>query len=184
MTSRDPDVAEHRPALGPITYTFSPTLPAIRLARHVLANWLELLPGVDVDGIDDLLIAGSELVTNAVRHASGHSAAVSLRARTEGDAVVVEVEDDGDGFAWPVAHVMADVVVHDENGRGLFIVEALTDDLEVCAARGRTTVRCIKRGMLRHPPTSDDPDLSARFRAESHPGDSNRTSRTSPSRNT
>lgn len=176
MTSSDPDVVEPRAVLGPITYTFSPTLPAIRLARHVLANWLELLPGVDVDGIDDLLIAGSELVTNAVRHARGPSAAVTLRARTEGDAVVVEVEDDGDGFAWPVAHVMADVVVHDENGRGLFIVEALTDELEVCAARGRTIVRCTKKGMLRHLPTSDDPGLSARFRAESHPGDSNLTS--------
>lgn len=176
MTSPDPDLAGQRTALGPITYTFSPTLPAIRLARHVLANWLELLPGVDIDGIDDLLIAGSELVTNAVRHAGGPPAVVTLRARTEGDAVVVEVEDGGDGFAWPVAHAMVDVVVHEENGRGLFIVEALTDDVEVSAGRGRTTVRCTKRGMLRHPPTSDDPELSARFRAESHPGDTNLTS--------
>ena len=98
---------------------------------------------------------------------------MTLRARTDGDGVVVEVEDDGDGFAWPVDHVMADLVVHNENGRGLFIVEALTDDLEVCAARGRAVVRCTKRDMLRHPPTSDDPGLSARFRAESHPGDTN-----------
>jgi len=90
----------------------------------------------------------------------------------------------GDGFVWPVAHGMADVVVHEEHGRGLFIVEALTDDLEVRAAQGRTIVRCRKQGMLRHPPTSDDPGLSARFRAESHPGDTNRTAPRSASRNT
>ena len=86
MTPPDPSEAEHRPALGPITYTFSPTLPAIRLARHVLANWLELLPGVDVDGIDDLLIAGSELVTNAVRHATGPSAAEEISITRRGSA--------------------------------------------------------------------------------------------------
>jgi hypothetical protein len=67
----------------------------------------------------------------------------------------------------------ADVVAHHEHGRGLFIVDALTDDLQVLSVRGRTIVRCTKRGMLRHLPTSEDPDLSARFRAESHPGDTN-----------
>lgn len=177
MTSPDDAATEHLRELGPISYTFSPTLASIRLARHVLANWLELLPDVDVDGVDDLLIAASELVTNAVRHARGAAAVVTLRARSEGDAVIVEIEDDGDGFAWPVAHVLADVAAHDENWRGLFIVEALTDDLEVCNAPGRTIVRCTKRGLLRHAPTSDDPGLSARFRAESHPGDSNLASR-------
>jgi hypothetical protein len=76
---------------------------------------------------------------------------------------------------------MADVLADDESGRGLFIVEALTDDVEVLVSQGRTVVRCLKRGML-HQPAADDTDLdatesadlSARFRAESHPTDSNR----------
>jgi anti-sigma regulatory factor (Ser/Thr protein kinase) len=167
--------------LGPIEYRFSPSLPAIRLARHVLANWLELQPGVHVDGIDDLLVACSELVTNAVRHATGRHDQVVLRVMATGDAVVLEIEDDGDGFAWPVSRVMADVLADDESGRGLFIVEALTDQVEVLVSQGRTVVRCLKRGML-HQPAADDTDLdatesadlSARFRAESHPADSNR----------
>lgn len=172
----DPAVREPSDILGPIEYRFAPSRRAIRLARHVLAGWLELQPGVDVDAIDDLLIACSELVTNAVDHATGPSASVLVRARIEGDAVCLEIEDDGDGFAWPVGRGMADVLGDDEHGRGLFIVEALTDVVEVVARRGRTIVRCSKHGVLRQPETSQDPALSARFRAEEHPGDSNRQS--------
>jgi len=161
------------PPLGPFEYRFAPTLGSVRLARHVFANWVELLPGVAVDAIDDLLIACSELVTNAVRHGECAAATVSLRGAVDGDSVVLEVEDGGNGFAWPVAHAIEDVVVHDENGRGLFIVEALTDEMQVLSSEGRTIVRCVKRGMLRQPETSEDPALSARFRAESHPGDTN-----------
>lgn len=153
--------------LGPFEYRFAPSLDAVRLARHVLANWLELLPGVAVDAIDDLLIACSELVTNAVRHAECGTAAIIMRGSIHGDGVVLEVEDGGDGFVWPVAHGIEDVVVHDENGRGLFIVEALTDDIQVLATEGRTIVRCTKDRMLRRPETSEDPSLSARFRATS-----------------
>lgn len=160
--------------LGPIEYRFAPSLPAIRLARHILANWLELQPGVDVDGIDDLLVACSELVTNAVRHAVGD--VVSLRVLADGDSVVLEIEDDGDGFAWPAWNI-ADVGDDDEHGRGLFIVEALTDEVEVVTSRGRTVVRCRKRRMFdraRGRAEDDAGTLSARFRAEGHPTDSNR----------
>ena len=152
---------------GPFEYRCTPAVSNIRLARHVLANWLELLPGVDVDAIDDLLVVCSELVTNAVVHAADPSGTIALRARTEGDSVVLEVEDHGAGFTWPVAHEMRDVLDGDEHGRGLFIVEALTDRLGVLkTATDRTVVRCVKLGVLHHAPTSRRPDLSARFRAE------------------
>jgi serine/threonine-protein kinase RsbW len=159
--------------LGPFEYRFAPTLTSVRLARHVFANWVELLPGVVVDAIDDLLIACSELVTNAVRHGDGTSATVVLRGAVDGNAVILEVENGGDGFVWPVTHGIEDVVVHEENGRGLFIVEALTDEMQVMTSEGRTVVRCVKHAMLRQQETSEDPALSARFRAESHPGDAN-----------
>ena len=154
---------------GPFEYRFAPSFSNIRLARHVLANWLELLPGADVDAIDDLLVACSELVTNAIVHTTqpGPATTISLRAGTEGDSVVLEVEDPGGGFAWPVTHVMSDVLDSDEHGRGLFIVEALTDRLGVvqCDDEG-TIVRCVKFGVLHHEATSTQPDLSARFRSE------------------
>ena len=155
---------------GPFEYRFAPSVTNIRLSRHVLANWLEVLPGVDVDAIDDLLVVCSELVTNAVLHTPGVPDAICLRAHADGDSIVLEVEDQGRGFVWPVAHVMSDVHDHEEHGRGLFIVEALTDRLGVVKTDAeRTVVRCIKFGVLHHRPTSRQPELSARFRAESHP---------------
>jgi serine/threonine-protein kinase RsbW len=162
--------SDNRPTMGPIEYRFPPVVAAIRLARHVLANWLEVQPGVDIDGIDDLLVVCSELCTNAVNHASGPAASVTMRVALAADAVVLEIEDDGTGFSWPSAtRVMADVLHEEEHGRGLFIVEALTDHVEVATSRGRTIVRCTKAGMVRHAAPADDPTLSARFRAESHP---------------
>ena len=154
---------------GPFEYRFAPSFSNIRLARHVLANWLELQPGADVDAIDDLLVACSELVTNAIVHLAERepSSTISLRADVDGDNVVLEVEDPGGGFTWPVSHEMRDVLDSDEHGRGLFIVEALTDRLGVVrSGAAGTIVRCVKFGVLHHAPTSREPGLSARFRAE------------------
>ena len=160
--------------LGPIECSFASARAAIRLARHVLANWLELQPGVDVDAIDDLLVVCSELVTNAVDHSAASvtdtptEPVVTLRAAVDGDAIRFEVENAGDGFPWPTSRVIADVPPTDERGRGLFIVEALTDELDVRASGGRTIVRGCKLGVLRQAPAPDDGQLSARFRAPSH----------------
>lgn len=151
---------------GPFEYRFTPSLGAIRLTRHVLANWLALQPGVDADAIDDLLVVCSELSTNAIAHASGAEGSVALRVRTDGDHLVLEMEDDGDGFAWPVGHGMADVLDDEEHGRGLFIVEALTDTLDVFSRDGVTVVRCTKAGVLGPPAAAAAPGLSQRFRAD------------------
>jgi anti-sigma regulatory factor (Ser/Thr protein kinase) len=159
------------PAAGPgaFEYRFSPRVANIRLSRHVLANWLEMQPGVDPDAIDDLLVVCSELVTNAILHAPGHPEHLCLRAETDGDAVVLEVEDRGRGFAWPVSHALSDVLADEEHGRGLFIVEALTDRLGVLKTNDdRTIVRCVKFDVLRHD-AGGERDLSRRFRAESPP---------------
>jgi anti-sigma regulatory factor (Ser/Thr protein kinase) len=156
---------------GPFEYRFAPDVGQIRLARHVLANWLEMQAGVDVDAIDDLLVACSELVTNAVIHAERGDVSnpIALRAHADGDSIVLEVDDQGGGFDWPVTHLMSDVLEIEEHGRGLFIVEALTDRLGVIKSDDgkTTTVRCVKFGVLRHVPTSEQPELSARFRSES-----------------
>lgn len=145
----------------------TPTPAAIRLSRHVLASWLQLQPMVDVDGVDDLLVACSELVTNAVSHASGADGSVSLRASVEGDGIRLEVEDDGVGFAWNPTGTVLDVDPDDEHGRGLFIVETLTDTLDVRVEADRTIVSAFKGGML-HTTGGEghDPGLSARFRAD------------------
>ncbi|MGN6250474.1 MAG: anti-sigma factor RsbA family regulatory protein [Marmoricola sp.] len=95
-----------------------------------------LVAGVEPDRVDDLLVAVSELVNNAVRHGTGHP---ELRLWTEPTAVVVEVHNDG---------VLADPLAgrrrpEEAEGRGwgLWLVNQLCDLVQLDAADGATTVR-------------------------------------------
>ncbi|MQY16227.1 hypothetical protein SRB5_64250 [Streptomyces sp. RB5] len=67
---------------------------------------------------DDVALVASELVSNAVRHASAREVQVGLWATPE--TVVVEVVDDA---PQPPRYVIA--AAEDERGRGLQIVDAL-----------------------------------------------------------
>ncbi len=152
---------------------FRPDVAAIRVVRRALGQWLSAHQPVNVDGVDDLLIACSELCTNAVRSASDAEGSVAVRAQARDHAVVLEVEDDGDGFAWPVAHRLQDVPEEDEHGRGLFIVASITDEMEVQVDGGRTVVRCTKGHVLDHRAPAQDRELSARYRGDTPPGQPN-----------
>jgi anti-sigma regulatory factor (Ser/Thr protein kinase) len=88
----------------------------------------------------------SELCSNAVRHASGAPGALTLRSWADGDALVVEVEDDGAGLE--LAERFEDPDLEAEQGRGLYVVRALTDDLTVRRDDDRTVVRVVRRAVL------------------------------------
>ena len=135
------------PPLGTFEYRFSPIPATIPLGRHLLADWLEHL---DVDDGEraDLLLMASELCSNGIRHASGTPGGLVLRAWAEGASVVVEVEDDGAGFE--IAERYDDEMpdVEAEQGRGLFVVEALSDEMTVRRVDDRTYVRVVRRAVL------------------------------------
>jgi anti-sigma regulatory factor (Ser/Thr protein kinase) len=70
----------------------------------------------------------SELVTNAILHAGGTRVVVCLRpavpARSDGARVRMEVVDEGTGPGRPAPRLAA---AHEENGRGLMLLDALAD---------------------------------------------------------
>ncbi len=138
-------VSDSAPRLGAFEYRFSPSLATVPLARHLFGDWLEHL-ALDESERDDLLLVASELCSNAVRHASGKPGALAMRAWAEGDAVVVEVEDDGAGME--LSHRLEDPDLDAETGRGIYVVRALTDDLTVQRVDERTVVRAIRRAIL------------------------------------
>lgn len=142
-----PEAARTSRPLAPFEYRFSPSPATIPLSRHLFADWLEHL-AVDDTERSDLLLVVSELCSNAVRHASGAPGALALRAWTEGDDVVIEVEDDGTGFELQGRY---DDEIPDpgaERGRGLYVVEALTDDLRTDRRGDRTVVRAVRRTVI------------------------------------
>jgi serine phosphatase RsbU (regulator of sigma subunit)/anti-sigma regulatory factor (Ser/Thr protein kinase) len=133
--------------LAPFEYRFSPSAATIPLGRHLLSDWLDHL-SLETAERDDLLLVATELCANAVRHASGAPRAVALRAWAEANSVVVEVEDDGGGFE-PEARFDEELPdTESERGRGLYVVDALSDELSVRREDGRTLVRAVRRAVL------------------------------------
>jgi len=93
-----------------------PTVGAPRVARRIVETFLRAR-NLDVM-VDDALLLTSELVTNVVDHASS---LISLTLRTLDSLVRVEIEDRVPGSV---------AQARDEGGttgRGLFIVDALSD---------------------------------------------------------
>lgn len=134
--------------LAPFVHQFSPQAAAVPLARHLLSDWLQRVP-VDPDALDSLLLVVSELCSNAVRHATGAPGAVHLEAWADGDAIVIEVSDDGGSLA--VVGPPGSMELPDpdaEQGRGLFLVRELSDEVTSRVGDGRSAVRVVKRAVV------------------------------------
>lgn len=104
---------------------------SVPLARRLLLGAMETA-GVDPDTSYDLSVALSEACANAVEHAD--SGGYSVTARIDGDCCRIEVSDSGPGFS-------AERVLHRprpltpkgrqaEDGRGMFLIEALVDHVQ------------------------------------------------------
>ncbi|MEV7393950.1 ATP-binding protein [Streptomyces sp. NPDC091215] len=89
---------------------------ARRRVRHHLRTWQ-----LDSGSCDAAVLVVSELFTNAVLHSDGQTVLCAL-AFTQGQ-LFIQVEDGGAGQASPTPrHAPA----HDEGGRGLMLVEAVS----------------------------------------------------------
>ena len=147
LRRRTAPVATDVHRLGPFEYRFTANPAAVPLARHLFTDWLEHQP-VDQEEVADLLLIASELCSNAVRHATDAPGAAALRAWAEGDSIVVEAEDDGAFPVEPLAAGLERPPVYAEQGRGLYLVDALADEVATRVEDGRTVVRCVRRAVL------------------------------------
>ena len=114
-------VAPTRTALGTVAERrFRPEPGSAAAARHALDEMIG--PALGPDGLDNARLLTSELVTNAVRHGPhGPYADVCLRVVVRGDAVRIEVLDDGAGFVRPPRDR------RETGGWGLVLVETVAD---------------------------------------------------------
>ncbi|MEV4253801.1 ATP-binding protein [Spirillospora sp. NPDC049652] len=98
------------------------------IARQTLDASLRGL-GVDSDVRADIALALGEACANVIQHAVS-STAYEVRAQLDQARCVVDVIDGGGGGApnsWAGTHDP----VHAEHGRGLTLMHAFTDDLEI-----------------------------------------------------
>ena len=121
----------------------------IALVRVVLAAAAAIDPDSRDDRVEDLRVAVSEAVTNAVEahKAAGTDSHVEVRCYTQGHEVEVTVRDRGPGFDPDSVPVVPDAESPErmffENGLGLPLMRRLVDKTDIETGDDGTLVRLI-----------------------------------------
>jgi serine phosphatase RsbU (regulator of sigma subunit)/anti-sigma regulatory factor (Ser/Thr protein kinase) len=124
------------PLGDPLVADFPAEIESIPVMRRLLRRWLEEA-GATRSDVDDLALASAEAAANAIEHAYGLApGVVQLRAASSGAGrVKVAIRDFG---SWRQPRG-----VH--RGRGLMLMEGLTDEVEVTRHDDGTTVEMSRR---------------------------------------
>lgn len=139
--------APERFAAGAVVVsTFEELAPALpnEMAglRRKLISWLGEFP-LDSDSTHDITLATYEALANVAAHAypDGHGWA-RLQARREGDAITVTVTDTGCGI--PATRPKT-AGLRTSGGRGLLLIDQVTDQSDIDSGTRGTTVRMTWR---------------------------------------
>ncbi len=124
-------------SVGTLDLRLPATAQSVTLARHRLRDWLEEnAPELDPVSRVDLEVAWSEACSNVVRHAYGPAeASFDATASREGNLLRMTVRDTGQ-WRSPAGH---------SGGRGLPLMEVLSDELLIDRQPGSTTVTMIRQ---------------------------------------
>lgn len=122
-----------------------PLLPisASRLRRELQAHLLTNHVPARVRA--DVMSATEEAVINALVHSDAPSGSVEVSVLVLDGHVELTVGDDGHGFdpsAIDTDHAPDPLEAH---GRGLFLVHALMDDVEIASGSAGTRIRMVRR---------------------------------------
>jgi anti-sigma regulatory factor (Ser/Thr protein kinase) len=112
--------------------TLAADISAPSQARDFVATQLEAAPVPQGVLIDKVVLTASELVTNAVQ---AGASAIEVTVRVSPQRVDLVVIDDAEGWPTPT-----NAALDDTAGRGLSIVEQLTDSWEVAAKKSGKAV--------------------------------------------
>jgi serine/threonine-protein kinase RsbW len=107
----------------------------IALARLALTGLADIV-GLSDELLADLKLALTEAVSNSVRHAyAGGAGYVSIAYELTGDALAVEVVDDGKGFD-PDRPPALEGEELTEGGLGIAIIRTIADEFELSSQPG------------------------------------------------
>lgn len=110
----------------------------LRLTTSGIANKL----GFSMDDIEDMKVAVSEACTNAVKHSEDNKVNITFNLLENG--IEVEIQDNGKGYDVDSIAV-PDLSNPKESGLGLFIIEALMDDVKIESKGNQgTTIKMTK----------------------------------------
>jgi serine/threonine-protein kinase RsbW len=118
----------------------------IALARLALTGLADIV-ALSEESLADLKLALTEAVSNSVRHAyAGGAGFVSIGYELTGDALAVEVVDDGRGFD-PDRPLPLEGEELTEGGLGIAIIRTIADEFELQSQPGvrGSRLRFVKR---------------------------------------
>jgi anti-sigma regulatory factor (Ser/Thr protein kinase)/putative methionine-R-sulfoxide reductase with GAF domain len=129
-------MARAMPLDDPLVARFPAEVASIPLMRRLLGRWLDEAGATRADA-DDLALASAEAAANAIEHAYGLApGVVEMRAWTSKESLVkVAIRDFGN---WRAPRGM-------HRGRGLQLMEGLTDEVEVVRSDEGTTIELSRQ---------------------------------------
>ncbi len=106
-------------------------------SRHEFARWLRAF-ALDKPRADEILLAVTEAVTNAIEHGSGcdESKFVSIRACLNDQSMTATVSDSGH---W-ISSAARPPAVPTHRGRGLILIDAFADSVDIVRAADGTRI--------------------------------------------
>ena len=93
----------------------------------------------------DVVLAADEAFINAVSHAGAADELIRVTACVSESEASLEVQDGGGGFTLRRSDPRSVPDVRRPNGRGVFLIENMMDEVSVRSGRRGTTVRMVKR---------------------------------------
>jgi len=116
------------------------TIPAraeyITLCRLALTGLARLRP-ISEELVADLKLALTEATSNSVRHAYGErEGTVEIAYELRGDRLVIEVNDDGEGFDHQEEGDIGDLENLTEGGLGIAIIRSIADEFVLTRGPG------------------------------------------------
>lgn len=113
-------------------------------AARLFATSVAGLSGFDVESIEDIRMAVGEACNNVVVH-SQNSKKIDLEIELAQDRIRISVFDTGAGFETRLTDAI-DPEQYKGSGLGLFIIDALMDDVEIhCVNDKGTTITMTKK---------------------------------------
>jgi anti-sigma regulatory factor (Ser/Thr protein kinase) len=127
------------PLAGSVTWPVQSSDVAM-VRRHVLGS--AELAGLDTERAEQFTFAVNEIVINAIRHAGGLATVNVVSVEPDGERngeIIVTVSDSGPGF--DIGRPPVPPPVEQLNGRGLWLVHRMCDDVVIDSSAQGTVVR-------------------------------------------
>ncbi|MCE5321783.1 ATP-binding protein [bacterium] len=124
-------------------FTLDSVISNCREARHRVGR-MAMAAGFSEDGVNDILLAVGEAITNAIKYGSKNveNAIFTVSCLVSEERFCISVSDNGPGFNYQEIPCFEDALFM-EHGRGIYCIKALMDEVSFYFNHG-CTVRMVK----------------------------------------